>query len=94
MEACNQAISAPQPESPDDIRLETGDIVEGLEGDAEVTPELDGMETFRWKERDKLEILVAFSPTDVRFHRRSCLCLVVHVVTPLTYQWCIGVGGA
>ncbi len=47
-----QATSAPQPEPPVDIRLESGDVVE-LEGDAKVAPEervRDG--AFRWMERE------------------------------------------
>jgi len=41
-------ICAPQPELTIDIRLETGDIIELVDGDEEVFPEVDG--AFRWSE--------------------------------------------
>ena len=45
-------ICAPQPELTIDIRLETGDIIELVDGDEEVFPEVDGVSdgAFRWSE--------------------------------------------
>jgi hypothetical protein len=38
-----QAICAPQSVTPFGIRLESGDIIDELEGDADVAPEVDGV---------------------------------------------------
>ena len=44
------AISTPEPDPLIDIRLESGDIVEIIEGDVDVVPEVEGVPdgAFRW----------------------------------------------
>ncbi len=49
-----QAICAPQAKPLVDIRLESGDTIELVEGDADAVPEVDGVPdgSFRWRERE------------------------------------------
>ena len=77
-----KATRAPQPEPKFDIRLESGEIVEKLEGNAEVVPVMDGASdgTFPWeKEKPKLLFFVFVhggspSPPIVFLSRGSRMC--------------------
>ncbi len=49
-----QASCVSQPAPPLDVCLESGDIIQKWEDDADVAPEVDGVSdgTFRWRERE------------------------------------------
>jgi hypothetical protein len=86
-----KAICTPHQGPPFHIRLESGDIVEKLEGDADVVPEVDGVSegTFRWREREARAPLL--SPSSLRRVILTADLISVSwctFVPSLTYQVC------
>ena len=72
------------------IRIESGDIIEDFEGDAEVAPEVEDLPggTFRWGEREAQAPLLC-----VRLRRFTLTADLVSVLwctflPPLSYQLC------
>ena len=86
------AMCALEPYPSIDTRLESGDIVEIIEGDVDVVTDGGGrssrrsvpLELKRSKSSSPLSLFTAVHP-----HRRSCFLLVGTCVPPLIYQmWC------